>query len=72
MSEHIGGGMYAREIKEIASHIDADEIEVHIWTDRTSAFNPSLVILNLLEVKNLRDYLDRIIKKHPKYFKPRE
>jgi len=72
MSNDIGGGMYVRQMREHGKYYSADDIEVHIWTDRTSAYSPSLVIPNLLEVKHLRDYLDWVIKQHPKYFKERK
>lgn len=71
MTEDLGGGMYARVMRQDADYLGKDDIEVHIWTDRTNADNPSLVVQNLLQVKNLRDYLDSVIKEHPKYFKPR-
>jgi hypothetical protein len=46
-----------------------EDVEVHIWTDQTRYDHPSVVIPNLLEIRNLRDYLDRIVKAHPKYYK---
>ena len=72
MSEDLGGGMYARQLRQVVSWNSKDDIEVHIWTDRTSAFTPSLVVPNLYQVKKLRDYLDSIIEKHPDYFKRRD
>jgi hypothetical protein len=72
LSDRIGGGMSARVMRQDADYLGKDDIEVHIWTDRCSYDQPALVIPNLLEIKHLRDYLDSVIKKHPKYFKPRE
>jgi len=72
MVTDIYGGIYGKVLRGAEDWNSPDDIEIHIWTDNTSAHNPSLVVPNLLAAKYMRDYLDLVIKAHPKYFRKRE
>ncbi len=60
--------------KNIYSDIRAELLETEIGSKRlyiydgTGINHPTLVLPNLLAIKNLRDYLNEIIEDNPKYF----
>jgi len=63
--------MVKRIYSDIMAEVLIEELDgkrVHIWDEDSNYKNPSLVLPNLLAIKRLRDYLDKLIRKYPKYF----